>query len=208
MFYQDSNDYMRDSCFWGNGMNNNNMMYGNMQNPYTQNNYQIPMGMQQGGMNSLENMYPQIYKIISPVVNRVISNSNYQFMTEDILNNMTDTVYNIVEGDVSSLISSQNQSVQGDDTVTVNSTTNPTAMSNNRNQNSNSNSSSANDRRGNNGVDNKTNNNRLLRDLIKIILIKELLSRRNNNNNYNNSNFLQNQGMQMNGYNPMPYGMF
>ena len=205
MYYQDSNDYMRDSYFCGNGMNNN-MMYGNMQNPYMQNNYQMPMSFQQNGMNyanSLEKMYPQIYRIISPVANRVISNSNYQYMTEDSLNNMTDTVYNIIEGDVSSLVSTQNPNSQGDDTVQVNANI---ATNNSRGQNSGANNSTNNpstDRRGtNNSNDNNSGNNRLLRDLIKIILIKELLSRRNNNY------FMQNQGMQMGNYNPMNYGMF
>lgn len=205
MFYQDNNDYMRDSYFYGNAGNGNGMMYGNMQNPYMQNNYQMPMG--QNFVNqpmNLNNMYPQIYRIISPVANRVIANSNSQYMTEDNLNNMVDTVYNIVEGDVSSLMNTPSN--QGDDTVQVNANVSST---NNRNPNSttsNSSNNPSNDRRGNNNVmDNQTSNSRLLRDLIKIIIIKELLSRQNNNSNYN---FMQNQsGLPMSYYNPMGYGM-
>lgn len=224
MFYQDSNDYMRDSYFCGNGMNmnplysSNGMMYGNsqnnscmqnMQNPYMQNYFQ--MSMQQNTANSLENLYPQIYRIINPVANRVISNSNNQFMTEDVLNNMTDTVYNIVEGEVSSLVSMQDANNQGDDTIQVNanlSSNSNSTVNNTRNQNSiNNSSSSNNERRGNNSMDYKANNNRLLRDLIKIILIKELLSRRNNHNNYNIPNYMQTQGMQSGNYNYLPYGI-
>lgn len=199
MFYQDNNDYMRDSFYYGNGMNstnsyNNNMMYGNMQNPYMQNNYQMPM---QNPVNSLNNMYPQIYRIINPVINRVISNSNHQYMTEDNLNNMVDTVYNIVEGDVSSLMNTQSNSnsAQGDDTVSSATQNNTRGAQNTSN--------STNERRGNSTtMDHQANNNGLLRDLIKILLIKELLSRQNNH-----SNFSQNQGMPMNYYNPMSYGM-
>lgn len=201
MFYQDNNDYMRDSYFYGNSMNSNfpygnGMMNGNMQNSYMPNNFQMPM--QNHGV-KLENMYPQIYKIINPVANRVISNSNYQYMTEDVLNNMVDTVYNIVEGDVSNLVSMQDSSMQADDTVSQNQATSSASnINNNRTQNTSNNSS--NDRRGNNStMDNQTNSNRLLKDLIKIILIKELISRRNSN-----SFMSQQNGMQMN-YNPGNY---
>ena len=199
MFYQDNNDYMRDSYFYGNGVNSNcpygnNMMYGNMQNPYMQNNFQMPM---QNQTMSLENMYPQIYKIITPVASRVISNSNYQYMTEDVLNNMVDTVYNIVEGDVSSLINN-NSSVQGDDTVATSTNSN---INNSRTQSSTSNSN-ANGRGNNSSMDNQTNSNELLKDLIKILLIKELIARRNSNNN-----FMGQQNMQMGNYNYIPYGI-
>ena len=200
MFYQDNNDYMRDLFFYGNNMNSNypygnNMMYENMQNPYMQNNnFQRPM--QNQGM-ILENMYPQIYKIIDPVANRVISNSNYKYMTEDVLNNMVDTVFNIVEGDVSNLTNNQTSAMQGDDTVTTN--TNSVSNSNN-NRSQNSSNSSSNDRRGNNiSMDNQSNSNRLLKDLIKIIIIKELISRRNFNSNYSDM-----QRIQMN-YEPRNY---
>lgn len=186
MVYQENNDYMRDPMFYGNGMNNtynyNGMMYGNRQNPYMQNNYQMPM---QNQFNSLTSMYPQIYRIISPVANRVIANSNYQYMTEDNLDNMVDTVYNIVEGDISSLTSIQQP--QGDDTVSNSS-------SNSRTQ---TNSISSNERRGNTTVDNQSNNNKLLRDLIKIIIIKELLTRQNNSSNFSQP--------QMNYYDPRNY---
>lgn len=169
MFYQDNKDYMRDSYFYG-------------MNPYMQNNFQMPMN--QNFMN-LENMYPQIYRIINPVVNRVIGNTNYPYITEDTLNNMTDTIYNIVEGDVSSL------SMQEEVTQAVNANAN----SNNRSQNSNNPTT---DRRSNNS--NNNSSSELLRDLIKIILIKELLSRRN---------YMQNQGgLPMSYYNPMGYGLY
>lgn len=200
MFYQDNNDYMRDSYFYGNGINysypySNQMMYGNIQNPYMQNNFQSYMPSQGVG---LENMYPQIYKIINPVVNRVISNSNYQYMTEDALDNMVDTVYNIVEGDVSSLISTQNPSIQGDDTTQKNSNIN---TNNNRSQ-AYTNNSSTSGISNNVSADNQTNPNVLLKDLIKILLIKELIIRRNMSND-----FRRQQNMQTGNYNYLPYGI-
>lgn len=179
MFYQDNNDYMRDSCFYGNGM------MGNIQPPYFQNQFQMnPI--------PLENMYPQIYKIINPVVNRVISNSNSQFITEEILNNMTDTVYNIVEGDISNLVSITNNSNITDE---VNKSSAP-QNTNNRGMNN------PTDRRDtSNSIETQSGNNRILRDLIKIMIIKNLLARRNN------LSYPQNQ-LPMSYYNPYGYGMF
>lgn len=176
MFYQDNNDYMRDSYYYGNGINNN-LAYG-MQNPYMPNNFQNQV--------PIENMYPQIYRIINPVANRVIATSNGQFVTEDLLNNMTDTVFNIVEGDVSSLTSNQ----EAQEVATTQNSNRGNGATNNPN-----------DRRDTtNSMDNGSNS-RLLKDLIKIILIKNLLSRRNGNTNFQNQ-------LPMSYYNPYGYGMY
>ena len=132
------------------------------------------MGLQ----NSVSNMYPQIYRIIDPVANRVIANNNYPYYTEDNINNMVDTVYNIVEGDISTLSS----------TVPVNSSDDLSVQNSSRNSNS---SAGNNNQRTNTSevvTRNVINENQLLKDLIKIIIIKQILSKQNNFNPIGNMN--------------------
>lgn len=201
MFYQNNNDYMRDAFYYSQpqsntypyaGMNN----YMNVNNtPYNYNmNNRYPV-------NPLENMYPQIYKIIDPVANRVISTNNYSYYTEDNIDNMVDTVYNIVEGDVSSLTSTTPQNMTSDDTVTQGP-----ARGGAQNTNTRSNTTENVAPRTNTNESNC--NKQLLKDLIKIIIIKELLSRPNNFNNpsynFNNSNF-NNSNCNMNNTNPQNF---
>ena len=69
------------------GMNQNPNMFTGNQNINSNMNAQNP-----------NNLYPSIYRIVNPVVNRVVSGSNLPYLTEDSLNNMVDTVYNIIEG--------------------------------------------------------------------------------------------------------------
>ena len=180
MFYQ-NNDYMRDAFYYSTPQN---FTY---QNGYTTG--AIPVN----SMNTLPNqnvmmtnvpripitdMYPQIYRIINPVANRVISSNNSQFVTEDTLNNMVDTVYNIVEGDISSLTST-NDNISGDDSATQGGVRNAQSITNNNSRQNNlaegARISSAVTQSERNRADNQ-----LLRDLIKIIIIKEILSRQCN----------------------------
>lgn len=187
MFYQNNNDYMRDAFLYSqpqnstyqyNGMNNYYSPVGNMQNsgmnmmnPYSNNmNY---------CQNSLEGMYPQIYRVIDPVAKRVILNNGCQYYSEDNLNNMVDTVFNIVEGDVSSLTNSSNNMMNSDDTVTQGPNRNATTNTSKPNNES---------VRPTSTVNTPNNCNNILKDLIKIIIIKELLSRQCNCNNMNYSN--------------------
>ena len=141
------NGYMQDLYFYNQNPNSINNF-----NPY--NNYnQYP----QPPFN-LNNYLPNIYKIVMPVIIKVLNNSNYQFLNEDVINNITDTVYNIVEGEV---------------------------IEENRNQNAQANQSSQTSQ---NTYQNKTDakdqeikrENGLLKDVIKILLIKELQKRQMN----------------------------
>ena len=197
MFY-DNGSYMQDLNYYNqNPIMNQNFGY----NPYMMNsfqNQQFPIGMGMQNQQNLKSMYPATYRVICPVVSLVVSNTNTQYITEDSLNNMVDTVYNIVEGDVSSLISTQNPSIQGDDTTQKNSNIN---TNNNRSQ-AYTNNSSTSGRSSNGSADNQTNPNVLLKDLIKILLIKELIIRRNMN-----SDFRRQQNMQTGNYNYLPYGI-
>ncbi len=105
---------------------------------------------------TLNTLYPSIYKIVWPVIQKVISGNNYQFITEEIVNNTVDVVLGIVEGEVGSV---EKENCNND------SRRQQTSTNNNASNNCNS---------GNNN-----SNSNLLRDLIKILVIKELLSRNN-----------------------------
>ena len=203
-------------------MQNNNMMNGNMMNninPQNQDMMSNISNMWQS--NSINNMYPSIYRIINPVVNRVVSNTNCQNLTNDSLNNMVDTVYNIVEGqimqetdiEISRAVEDNNSVTNISTTSTVNSnssTTVRTTSADNRNSNSTiSNSGNSNNNRNNNintniGTNSRNNRNEsLLKDLIKILIIKEILSRRQTRNQFYqnmqsfNNPYMNNQMNQM-----------
>lgn len=191
MFYSNNNGYMEDLYYYNqmptatymNTLGNNMMGNSNMQvmqqgMPGLPNNqiFQNP-GMFSGNMpiQNLNNLYPSIYRILNPVVSRVVLNNN-QAVTEDLLNNMTDTVFNIVEGQID-LGDDQAQGNNRSDNQTIN-----TNSSSNTLNNTSSSSRTAESARSNNQNIQTSNtrhnrNDSLLRDLIKILIIKELLSR-------------------------------
>lgn len=172
MYYQNYDDYMRD-VFYFNQMPNQNM------------GFQMPnqnMGFNQ--MNSgnqipnYNNMYPSIYRIIQPVVSRVVTGNNYQYLTEESLSSMVDTVYNIVEGDVTTVSENESQSSNSNQPRTQSQSTTQTSA-----QPTNS-SSRCND--------NNQNATVLLKDLIRIMILKEIMNRNNMRRMPNNCMF-QNQ---------------
>ncbi len=172
-------DYMRDFFYYN---QNPNM------NGFNQMNY-MPN-------NNIENLFPNIYRIIMPVVKRVVAGSNYQFLTEEVLNNMVDTVYNIIDGDRT--ISKDNEN---------NSSTENRRVSNTNNSNSSSQNQSINTQT---SRDDTNNQNELLKDLIRILILQEIIKNGNRRNfnqmnqNYNNSNMYSNQ-YQPNFYEPISY---
>ena len=187
MFYQNNNDYMRDAFYYSQPQQNSTYPYGGMNNysqtmPVTANNFGNNMNMGMPMTNSISNMYPQIYRIIDPVANRVIANNNYPYYTEDNLNNMVDTVYNIVEGDIATL-SSSIQVNSSDDTVTQG----PARSSANTSVNNNTRTTSTTTTEAMSR--NTISESQLLKDLIKIIIIKQLLSRQTGFNTMGNMNY-------------------
>ena len=239
MFYSNNNNYMQDLYSYNqipnstynpymnnpmntipanadvmgfsNGMNMQNMNMGTNQNP---NMFQGNPNM--SGQNP-NNLYPSIYRIINPVVNRVVAGSNVPYLTEDVLNNMVDTVYNIVEGQVdleeqieeASLNQAGNRAAS---TTTTTTTQNPANNSNARTITTTDTRSSSNSSITNTNTNttlsnpNQTSTSRrhrrndsLLRDLIKILILRQIFSRNwmaqmpfNYSNQFgNNTNFMQ-----------------
>ena len=165
MYYD---DYMNDFMYFNsNAQNPNNMNY-------------MPINNMNAGFNNMnytrqpnvENFYPSIYKIIQPVVRRVVAGSNYQYLTEEVLNNMVDTVYSIIDGE-NSLNQTRNSEIENVQTTDTR-----------RNSSTSTNSNQENSQTRNN------QNNKLLKDLIKIMVLQEI-SR--NNIRRNNQSIYQNQ---------------
>lgn len=169
MYYQNYDDYMRDVFYFNqmpNQIQNPNMGFQNMgfnQQP----NQMGQMSPMNQGMN-YNNMFPSIYRIVQPVVSRVVTGNNFQYLTDDNLNSMVDTVYNIVEGDVMSSSENDNQTVQPTSAQATRTQTTTTTTTTN---NSNNVSASRNCENQNATV--------LLKDLIKILLLKEIICRNN-----------------------------
>ena len=137
MYYPSYEDYMRD-IFYFNGLQNNNGGY-----PFMGFNNQ-----------NLSDYYPSIYRIVNPVVQKVVNGNNYQFTNEDTVNNIVDIVLGITAGDLNNLENVGNNS-----------------ETRRQSQNCNSNSSQQ--------TQETKETNMLLKDLIKILTIKELQSKQN-----------------------------
>ncbi len=192
MFYSNNDGYMQDLYFY-NQIPTNTYMNTFPNGMSTNQNIQMMpnnIPINNPGMQNLNSLYPSIYRIVNPVVSRVVSNSN-QPINENLLNNMTDTIYNIVEGQVD---------LGGDDQVQRNSASIETSAQTSTGANQSVNTRNTESR--SQPINNQTNfrntrNESLLRDLIKILIIKELLSR----------NQLQRQFYQNPYYNSQPFFM-
>lgn len=152
MYYPNAN-YMQDLNYYNQTPNYGYCPYG----PNGGN--QMPMQTQ-----NLNGMYPAVYRIISPVVTQVLATNNYGYLTEDSFDNLVNTVYNIVEKD----IPKTNQ-------VTSN---NPVSTENSNGGNCTRNASNPNSV----SAHVTKNQNSLLRDLIKILILNEILNKRQNQN--------------------------
>ena len=169
MFYPNNINYMEDLYYY-NQQPNTYMgqpgMIPNMNNQYMPNQY-FPNGI--NNSQNLTSYYPSIYRIMNPVIQRVVSNnSNMMTPNEDQINNMVDTVYNIIEGQLpreNSTLRDQNNNQNNTQNQNAN-----TSSTNQTNQNSSLNTIQ-NERQTN------TLNDSLFRDIIKILIIKELISR-------------------------------
>lgn len=189
---QMNNDNYLQDFYNYNHMPNNYNPY--MNNPYYQNGMpNMPNAMQQGqlfmqnGMNrnpnmyeqnntvNLTNFYPSIYRIINPVVGRVVQNSNYQMLNEDTINNMVDTVFSIVDGQIDYMQETPAQNVQNNQAASTGNSSQNANMQGQRQTNS-----EINNQRNNANIQCNKKSDELLRDIIRILIIKELLARRNN----------------------------
>lgn len=123
--------------------------------PYRQNNNFIK--------NNYEQMYPDIYKVLKPMVKKVCSNVRSMDVSPEIIENMTDEIYNNIESDTMDTTASNNHR--------ANNRTTGDYKSGSSNNTVDKNASA--DSRG-------CCNNSTLKDLIKILIITQLISNCNN----------------------------
>ncbi len=158
MYNSPYEEYMRNSLGYNMNpmmnMDNNQQMYYEDENNFTYN-----------GLN-VDNLYPEIYRIIYPMVCKACMNVQ-ENISEDLISRITNEIYINVEN---AEVMEEKRSVQ---TSSVNPTNNKNGKSdvnNNRTINSNPPISS-------NTRQESRQRNPLLRDLIRILVLRELLGR-------------------------------
>jgi len=175
--YDQSNyeEYMRNVLGYKGDMfldrdNNTYQAYNNMNMPFQEtqpniNTNMIPddmiennIGINENTNINFEEMYPDIYKIIRPMILKICE-ENTKPLSEETINEMTDKIFSIIETDENS----------------ENRTTQRKINNNNNLKNSRNNINNRSINRNENLDRNSNRNNNLLRDLIKILLINELV---------------------------------
>ena len=169
MYYNDYEDYMRSVL----GYNNINSNMPNMYNQdYYMSNNRMPcqMSTYQNDCSgntmgeSVEDLYPDIYKIVNPLVCKVCQN-NTKPITNDLIEQMISQVYNSIKADDINIV---NINIETGDVV--NRETNNRAQENKDSKLSKEKIES----RSSDETRNQRQNNPLLRDLIRILLLNRL----------------------------------
>lgn len=168
MYYNDYEDYMR-SVLGYNSMNSNMPNMYN-QDYYMQNRMPCQMGTYQNDCvgntmgDNVEDLYPDIYKIVNPLVCRVCQN-NTKPITNDLIEQMISQVYSNIKADDINIV---NINVETGDVINK-------EVNNRAQENRDSKSSKEKlDSRGSDENRNRRPNNPLLRDLIRILILNRL----------------------------------
>ena len=120
----------------------------------------------------VENMYPEIYKIIYPMVQKACMQNNKP-ITEEVLDEMTSDIYNNIEADNIINLNIDIVNNRNEKNIVSQKNHQSTETIENRNSQINTNNVTT-------SVQNREyrNNNNPIRDLIRILLIRELLGGR------------------------------
>lgn len=189
MYYQNYEDYMRAVLGYPmerqntyTNFNNTNCLQFNDTNLAFQNTEKSrnnsTMNVMESQQDNFLDMYPEIYRIVNPMVCKVCENNN-EPITKELVLRMTDEVYrNLEETDMTTV-------------VNVNATLGSDRTSNNSNESKSQNritktsqtAQTANQRNTNTTIENRDSRevrqtrprNNLLRDLIQILILKRLL---------------------------------
>lgn len=157
MYNESYDEYIRSILGYPNYQSDNYMNTYN--NEYFENN--IP---QNSSNDEIEECYPEIYKIVYPMVRKACTN-NSEPMTPELIERMTDDIYSSIEAD--NIINISNVNINLTNDIKNNENRNTNIPRNNLRQDNKSTSEYK---------ENKNSEiNRNLRDLIKILLIRELL---------------------------------
>lgn len=147
----------------------NNANYACNQTPY---NY-MPNYSSRNSTMKMEELYPEIYKLIYPMVKKACTQMN-RSLDEELLENMTDEIYNNIEADN---IISLNVNI-GNQTAENNRTESNTSPTNNNRTNTHNVQHNGNEKL--EAREDRQSRNNPIRDLIKILLIRELIDRPGN----------------------------
>lgn len=159
MYNNDYEDYMRSVLGYPiqSEMNTYNNVYGN-NNSY----FPYRSGINNTNENRYESLYPEIYKILKPMVRKVCDNPKYGNISNDTIEIMANEIYTNVESDINVVNVNIN-------TQEAESSGNLSRKEMNISQNDNKNDETR-----------KCCGNPTLKDLIKIMIIKQLLENNNN----------------------------
>lgn len=166
MYYNEYEDYMRSVL----GYNNRNSI-----NPYNENYepnyYSMPTYNINNRMvkDNIEDLFPDVYKIINPMVCKVCQN-NTRPITNELVEQMTMEVYSNIEADEINVVNVNIETRDSNSAKTVNQkqTENREVKDSKKQQGSSENRSTSESRA-------PRVNNPLLRDLIKILILNQLL---------------------------------
>lgn len=139
MYYQNYEDYMRSVLGYNNGEN-----YSTYDNGY------YPREMQTQDLEDMDDMYPDIYRIVYPVVCKVCDKNMNSPITHNTVDEMVEEVYGIVEGENEVKVETNKVELKNGDVR------NPNVKQ----------------------KEETRQRNFLLNDLIRILLLRELLRRR------------------------------
>ena len=127
----------------------------------------------------LEACYPEIYKVVYPMVNTACRN-NTRPITKELVDNMTNEIYFAIEGNDNVTINLQtgdtNMPVQNRNSSTINNTNSANNVNTSETRKDEATPTSSGEQRGENRQF-RPIRNRTLRDLIRILIIRELLGR-------------------------------
>lgn len=166
MYYNEYEDYMRSVL----GYNNRNSV-----NPYNENYEQSYYSMPTYNSNpimvkdNIEDLFPDIYKIINPMVCKICQN-NTRPITNELVEQMTMEVYSNIEADEINIVNVNIETRESNNSKTVNQK----QIENREVKDSKKQQESAENRSTNESRAPRINNP-LLRDLIKILILNQLL---------------------------------
>ena len=162
MYENDYEEYMRSVLGYP---NNNNTYHQPTSFPYRNTINEI----------NYDDLYPDIYKILKPMIKKICDNPNYRSITNETLEAMTTEIYNNIESDINlvniNITTSPNSSEltrEAEKSKNINNNTRNTVNANKVSSSSNKEETS------------QCCGNPTLRDLIKILILNQLL---NNNAN-------------------------
>lgn len=166
MYYNEYEDYMRNVLGYNNRNNINSYNENYEQNYYSTPTYNNNYRMMQ---DNIEDLYPDIYKIINPMVCKICEN-NTRPITNELVEQMTMEVYSNIEADEINIVNVNIETRESNKSKTITQKQNE----NREVKDSKKQQESIEDRSSNESRVPRINNP-LLRDLIKILILNQLL---------------------------------